>query len=140
MVFAVHGTICTVVVIIQSYKYERGDQRVSTPVRIAIYLLALTTLLCAGLIHSNFIQWQWLDFVYFASYVKLIVTLKYTPQVRYTINKRCNKGLQIMCICFCFQGIHELQKEKHRGLQHWGRSSGFEWRALKRRTDGRECS
>jgi cystinosin len=83
VVFAVHAVVLTLIQIGQCLFYDRGGQLVNVFVQIAVtagwlsmYVLAL---IVGG---SNESVVNWLFFINFCSYIKLLVTLaKYVPQV-----------------------------------------------------------
>lgn len=84
VVFALHAVVATIVIIIQIFLYERGQQRVSTLARIILGIYGIATIVMAilggtAVVHA-------LDFLYFCSYVKLSITImKYIPQVSFNV-------------------------------------------------------
>lgn len=77
---AVHATLATTLMIAQCFLYETGGQKVSTTAKAILGIFAI--LLSSSLIISLINAMQWLDFLYFCSYIKLTITLiKYVPQV-----------------------------------------------------------
>lgn len=80
VVFAIHALLATAITIGQCFIYERGDQRVSTTARIILGIFGVAIVVFGILVGTNVIQW--LDFLYYCSYIKLTITLiKYIPQV-----------------------------------------------------------
>lgn len=81
VVFAVHAILVTALTIGQCFRYERGDQRVSTTARIILGIFGVAIVVFLILAGTNTVHW--LDFLYYCSYIKLSITLiKYIPQVR----------------------------------------------------------
>ncbi|XP_012221680.1 cystinosin homolog isoform X2 [Linepithema humile] len=101
--FSLHAVFATVVTIGQCFIYEIGSQRVSTIARIihgvfAIFILISLILSCVKTIN-------WLDFLYYCSYVKLSITLiKYIPQAFYNYRRKSTVGWSIGNIFLDFTG------------------------------------
>ncbi|KAL0119874.1 hypothetical protein PUN28_007952 [Cardiocondyla obscurior] len=101
--FALHALFATTVTITQCFIYEIGNQRVSTTARIIHAVFALFILI--SLILSCVKTIQWLDFLYYCSYVKLSITLiKYIPQAFYNYRRKSTVGWSIENILLDFTG------------------------------------
>lgn len=101
--FALHAVFATTVTVGQCFIYEIGNQRVSTTARIihgifAVFIIISLILACVKTI-------QWLDFLYYCSYVKLSITLiKYVPQAFYNYRRKSTVGWSIGNIFLDFTG------------------------------------
>ncbi|XP_011631176.1 cystinosin homolog isoform X2 [Pogonomyrmex barbatus] len=101
--FSLHAVFATSVTVGQCFIYEIGNQRVSTTARIihsifAVFLLISLILSCVKTI-------QWLDFLYYCSYIKLSITLiKYVPQAFYNYRRKSTIGWSIGNIFLDFTG------------------------------------
>ncbi|XP_032672904.1 cystinosin homolog isoform X2 [Odontomachus brunneus] len=101
--FSLHAVFATVVTITQCFIYEIGNQRVSTTARIIHGIFA--TFIFISLILSFVKVIQWLDFLYYCSYVKLSITLiKYVPQAFYNYRRKSTVGWSIGNIFLDFTG------------------------------------
>jgi len=92
--FGLHAFVLTVIIIIQCQIYESYGQTVNKIVILIIggvIIAALIQLyLCAALIE------QWLDYLYFFSYVKVGVTLlKYIPQAYSNYQRKSTTGWSV---------------------------------------------
>ncbi|KAK5645580.1 hypothetical protein RI129_006880 [Pyrocoelia pectoralis] len=91
VVYNLHGTFAIILTIIQCFKYESGDQKISYTARIilggvALFYVVGLTLYGLELVHI-------LDLFYYCSYVKLIITvLKYIPQVYMNYKRKSTDG------------------------------------------------
>lgn len=103
IVFAVHAAFATLITIAQCLCYESADQRVSTTARSilsAFFLIFITSL---GLTLFNVIEW--LDFLYYCSYIKLTITLiKYVPQAFMNYQRKSTVGWSIGNVLLDFTG------------------------------------
>lgn len=103
IVFAVHAAFATLITIGQCLCYESADQRVSTTARsilAAFFLIFITSL---GLALFNVIEW--LDFLYYCSYIKLTITLiKYVPQAFMNYQRKSTVGWSIGNVLLDFTG------------------------------------
>ncbi|XP_058807870.1 cystinosin homolog isoform X2 [Phymastichus coffea] len=101
--FALHAVIATIVTIFQCFIYETGSQRVSTIARLIHGVFSSFVLMSMILALYNTIQW--LDFLYYCSYVKLAITLiKYVPQAFYNYKRKSTVGWSIGNIFLDFTG------------------------------------
>ena len=101
--FAVHAAILVIVVIIQCLIYERGDQTVAlwalTFMGVAVAVSAILLILCV------LQQYSWLSFIYFFSYLKLVITIiKYVPQAWLNYQRKSTVGWSIHNIFLDFTG------------------------------------
>lgn len=89
--FSVHGTLASLVIVLQCIFFERGNQRVSfvgITVTCAVFLISgsLFIALSYDLVHP-------LQFAYFFSYVKVCLTVaKYVPQVIFNYQRQSCHG------------------------------------------------
>ncbi|KAL3269908.1 hypothetical protein HHI36_008965 [Cryptolaemus montrouzieri] len=101
--FAVHAVLVTLVTIGQCFIYQRDEQRVSITARgiivvFAVFLIGSTILTFTKVI-------QWLDLLYYCSYVKLTITLiKYVPQAYMNYKRKSTIGWSIGNIFLDFTG------------------------------------
>lgn len=80
VIFSVHAVFATLVTIGQCCRYDRGLQQVSLKAITFIIAIVGAVVLLAGLSVGSMINW--LDFLTYCSYFKLLITLiKYVPQV-----------------------------------------------------------
>ncbi|XP_012539895.2 cystinosin homolog isoform X2 [Monomorium pharaonis] len=101
--FSLHAVFATSITIGQCFIYEIGNQRVSTTARIIHGIFAIFILI--SLILSGVKTIQWLDFLYYCSYVKLCITLiKYVPQAFYNYRRKSTVGWSIGNIFLDFTG------------------------------------
>ncbi|XP_054431857.1 cystinosin isoform X2 [Pteronotus mesoamericanus] len=101
--FSLHAFVLTLVVLVQCFLYERGDQRVSWPAigfLVLAWLFALIILILAVLGVTT-----WLQFLFFFSYIKLAVTLvKYFPQAYMNFVYKSTEGWSIGNVLLDFTG------------------------------------
>ncbi|XP_014093038.1 cystinosin homolog isoform X2 [Bactrocera oleae] len=93
VVFGLHAVFATVIAIIQCVLYERADQRISriaSCILGAIAIIVLVTLILAvtGVVY-------WLDFLYYCSYIKLAMIIKYVPQALMNYRRKSTTGWSI---------------------------------------------
>ncbi|XP_076640565.1 lysosomal cystine transporter cystinosin isoform X2 [Colletes latitarsis] len=101
--FALHAVTATVITIFQCFIYETGTQRVSTTARI-IHGIFAVIVLCTIILAAVQIL-DWLDFLYYCSYIKLCITLiKYIPQAFYNYKRKSTVGWSIGNIFLDFTG------------------------------------
>ncbi|KYN44793.1 Cystinosin like protein [Trachymyrmex septentrionalis] len=101
--FSLHAVFASIIVIGQCFIHETGNQRVSTTARIIHGIFAIFILI--SLILSSVKTIQWLDFLYYCSYVKLSVTLiKYVPQAFYNYRRKSTVGWSIGNVFLDFTG------------------------------------
>ncbi|PAA90977.1 hypothetical protein BOX15_Mlig021028g4 [Macrostomum lignano] len=105
VVFALHAVVITSVQVVQCCLYERGGQRMSLTARLllaAMLLFLLATLLVSAFWQAGF---DWLNYLYCVSYVKLTVTLiKYSPQAYMNYKRQSTDGWSIGTIFTDFSG------------------------------------
>ncbi|XP_039955265.1 cystinosin homolog isoform X1 [Bactrocera neohumeralis] len=102
VVFGLHAMFATAITIIQCFLYERAEQRVSriaSGILAAIAIIVLVTLILAitGVV-------QWLDFLYYCSYIKLAMIIKYVPQALMNYRRKSTTGWSIGNILLDFTG------------------------------------
>ncbi|XP_014667070.1 PREDICTED: cystinosin-like isoform X2 [Priapulus caudatus] len=101
--FALHAIFATLVTILQCFIYERGSQTVSRPCvgfLVVAWAFAIITL-CVAI----FGKLAWLQYLYFFSYIKLVITLiKYMPQVYMNFKRKSTDGWSIGNILLDFTG------------------------------------
>ncbi|KAB0799845.1 hypothetical protein PPYR_07725 [Photinus pyralis] len=92
--YNLHGILALLVTGLQCLIYERGSQTISLITRLmlggfGIFYVVLFILRAVCVI-------QWLDFLYFSSYVKLVITvLKYIPQAYLNWKRKSTSGWSI---------------------------------------------
>lgn len=83
VIFSVHAFFACAFQVIQCIIYERGDQQISRTGRSLIGSFIIMLIISLILGASSVIAW--IDFLYFISYIKLIITIiKYIPQVSFS--------------------------------------------------------
>ncbi|XP_028895476.1 cystinosin homolog isoform X2 [Zeugodacus cucurbitae] len=102
VVFGLHAMFATGITIVQCFLYERADQRVSriaSCILAAIAIIVVVTLILAavGVIY-------WLDFLYYCSYIKLAMIIKYVPQALMNYRRKSTIGWSIGNILLDFTG------------------------------------
>lgn len=109
--FSIHGVVLTAVSVVQCFIYERGDQKISNRGQALLCLFlspcaVMTVYLLKGTIPK-------LDYIYFFSYVKIILTIgKYIPQAVFNYQRKSTKGWSIEnCILGAFFQTTLFQSE-----------------------------
>ena len=94
VVFAVHAAIITLITILQCFMYQRGDQRLH---RASILLISAALLVAfILLVLLLFDLFSKLNFIYYFSYVKLLITIiKYVPQAWFNFQRKSTIGWAI---------------------------------------------
>jgi LCT (Lysosomal Cystine Transporter) family transporter len=99
--FALHALLLTSITVVQCFIYERGKQRLSNLSRFFIWFLAIAVvsygfgIVTVACQHCHQLM-NWLSFVYFLSYVKMLITLvKYTPQLWFNFTRKSTVGWNI---------------------------------------------
>ncbi|KAB0400370.1 hypothetical protein E2I00_019184 [Balaenoptera physalus] len=101
--FSLHAVALTLVIMVQCFLYERGNQRVSW---LAISFLVLSWLFTLiALIMAAVRATTWLQFLFCFSYIKLAVTLvKYFPQAYLNFYYKSTEGWSIGNVLLDFTG------------------------------------
>ncbi|XP_072449836.1 cystinosin-like isoform X1 [Chiloscyllium punctatum] len=101
--FSLHAILLTVITICQCCFYERGEQKVSkvtTGFLVAAWLFALITLFVT-LVNKI----TWLQYLYYFSYIKLVITvIKYVPQAYMNYRRKSTIGWSIGNVLLDFTG------------------------------------
>ncbi|XP_057570728.1 cystinosin isoform X1 [Hippopotamus amphibius kiboko] len=101
--FSLHAVALTLVIIVQCFLYERGNQRVSwlaISFLVLSWLFTLITLILAAVGATT-----WLQFLFCFSYIKLAVTLvKYFPQAYMNFRYKSTEGWSIGNVLLDFTG------------------------------------
>ncbi|KAB1265717.1 Cystinosin [Camelus dromedarius] len=101
--FSLHAVALTLVVTVQCFLYERGNQRVSWPAICFLMLSWLFTFI--ALIMAAVGATTWLQFLFCFSYIKLAVTLvKYFPQAYMNFRYKSTEGWSIGNVLLDFTG------------------------------------
>ncbi|KAL4710552.1 hypothetical protein ACJJTC_008954 [Scirpophaga incertulas] len=101
--FSLHAAFATLITIGQCFVYEREDQRVSIAGRGILGVFTGVVVVTCGLAVAGVLEW--LDFLYYCSYVKLTITLiKYVPQAYMNYKRKSTEGWSIGNICLDFVG------------------------------------
>ncbi|XP_042230869.1 cystinosin homolog [Homarus americanus] len=103
VLFSLHAFFACSIQVFQCCVYERGDQQISKTAKTILAAVILLSLVMV--IVSSAAAVQWLDFLYFVSYVKLFITLiKYIPQAYYNYRRKSTSGWSIGNILLDFTG------------------------------------
>ncbi|XP_063848896.1 cystinosin homolog [Scylla paramamosain] len=103
VIFSIHAFAACMIQVFQCCMYERGDQHVSKTAKVILGAIALVTGVMVVL--GAAVVVQWLDFLYYVSYVKLFITLiKYIPQAYYNYQRKSTSGWSIGNILLDFTG------------------------------------
>eukprot|EP00731_Ephydatia_muelleri_P018975 Em0011g1015a len=101
--FSLHAVFATLVVIGQCLVFQRDKQKVS--IVVIIILVAMWLFIFISLFVAVGKKLQWLEFLYFLSYVKLAVTLvKYIPQAYLNFKRKSTEGWSIGNVLLDFIG------------------------------------
>ncbi|KAK4875904.1 hypothetical protein RN001_012326, partial [Aquatica leii] len=94
VVYNLHGIFAVTFTIFQCFIYERGNQIISVTTRIILSLFGCFYAVLFILRAISIIQW--LDFLYYCSYLKLVITiLKYIPQAYLNYKRKSTIGWSI---------------------------------------------
>ncbi|KAF5298133.1 hypothetical protein FQA39_LY02557 [Lamprigera yunnana] len=94
VIYNLHGLFAVLVTILQCFVYEKGNQGISILARIILSLFGLYFVVLFILRSVDVLQW--LDFLYYSSYLKLVITvLKYIPQAYMNYKRKSTKGWSI---------------------------------------------
>lgn len=103
VIFSIHAFFACAVQVVQCFIYERGDQQVSKTAKWIISAISVSMIIAVILGVSNAVQW--LEFLYFISYIKLFITLiKYIPQAYYNYQRKSTTGWSIGNVLLDFTG------------------------------------
>ncbi|CAH0626775.1 unnamed protein product [Chrysodeixis includens] len=101
--FSTHAAFATIITITQCIIYERQAQRVSTLARCILGVFAAIVLVSGTLSFAG--KLEWLDFLYYCSYIKLTITfIKYLPQAIMNYRRKSTVGWSIGNIFLDFTG------------------------------------
>lgn len=101
--FSMHAVFASSLTLLQACIYERGDQRISTTCRCLLALML--TFLGISLILSIVEVITWLDYLYYFSYLKLLITLlKSCPQAYLNFKRKSTIGWSIGNVLMDFCG------------------------------------
>ena len=103
VVYNLHGTTALTVTVIQCFIYERGNQVVSLFGRIILGLIFTFSTIIIILAGVNVMDW--LDFLYYCSYNKIVITaLKYIPQAYMNFKRKSTQGWSIGLVILQLSG------------------------------------
>ncbi|KAG2193496.1 hypothetical protein INT47_005021, partial [Mucor saturninus] len=104
VVFAIHGFIISLFVLLQSCVYKKHEtQQISSFAASFVWLTVMGSVLVISTIHYG--GAIWLDFMYYLSSVKLIVSfIKYLPQVWINYKRHSTQGWSIQYIIWDLSG------------------------------------
>lgn len=103
VIFSLHATIVTVLIIVQTFIYEKGAQRISIICKIIFSVMWLFSFITLIIAFAHVLTW--FQFVFYLSYVKLLVTLiKYIPQVHMNRKRKSTVGWSIWNVLLDFLG------------------------------------
>ncbi|XP_012550775.1 cystinosin homolog isoform X2 [Bombyx mori] len=101
--FSLHAAFATLITITQCFLYEREEQRVSTVGRGILGAFSAVVIVTGSIAVVGKIEW--LDWLYYCSYVKLAITLiKYVPQAYMNYKRKSTVGWSIGNIFLDFVG------------------------------------
>ncbi|CAG8787723.1 11242_t:CDS:2, partial [Dentiscutata erythropus] len=102
--FSVHAFILSLITLTQTFYYKRGaDQNVSPITRTLIVCSIIG--IVPVLIGISIGTYQWIDLLYYLSYIKLAISLiKYLPQVYLNFRRKSTVGWSIYNILLDFTG------------------------------------
>ncbi|KAF5303847.1 hypothetical protein FQR65_LT08104 [Abscondita terminalis] len=94
VVYNLHGTFAIIVTIIQCFIYEKGGQTISKTARVILGLVTVFFIISFALLGVQVLPL--LDFLYYCSYIKLVITiLKYIPQAYMNYKRKSTDGWSI---------------------------------------------
>ncbi|UXI18252.1 acetylcholinesterase 3 AChE3 [Sarcoptes scabiei] len=103
VVYSLHAAFTTSITWIQCFIYEQGDQRLSLHSKLfqwCVWSIGAVLMILAWL---NTITW--LTFIYYFSYIKLMVTsVKYLPQVWFNYQRKSTSGWSIEMVLLDISG------------------------------------
>ncbi|XP_063147161.1 cystinosin [Candoia aspera] len=101
--FSLHAVALTSFIIFQCLIYEKGNQKVS---RVAIgFLVAAWVFVFTTLAVAAAKEITWLEFLFYFSYIKLVITLiKYFPQAYMNFRRKSTEGWSIGNVLLDFTG------------------------------------
>ena len=103
VVFAIHALILTLLIISQTFIYERGGQKLAIWSMSYVSAILISAFILGVLVATNL--FHKLDYIYFFSYVKLSITLiKYIPQAYFNYRRKSTVGWSIGNILLDFTG------------------------------------
>jgi len=103
VIFSLHAVFACIVTIFQCAIYERGTQKVSKICKGILIGITLFLVISFFIVLGHFMEY--LDFLYFCSYVKLFITLiKYIPQAYLNFRRKSTFGWSIGNILLDFTG------------------------------------
>lgn len=103
VVFSLHALAASSLIIGQCIVYRRPNQQVSLTAKIILKLILILVIILAGFAMGG--ATNWLDFLYFCSYIKLAITLiKYIPQAVMNYRRKCTIGWSIGNVLLDFSG------------------------------------
>lgn len=101
--FSLHALIASALITGQCIVYRRHNQKISLTTKIILKIILILVTIFAGLSIGGIINW--LDFLYFCSYIKLAITLiKYVPQALMNYRRKCTIGWSIGNVLLDFSG------------------------------------
>ncbi|XP_018011970.1 cystinosin homolog isoform X1 [Hyalella azteca] len=103
VIFSIHAFFACLVQVVQCLLFDRGDQKISAATRVILVTIVAFSVFAAIFVFISSVQW--LDFLYFVSYVKLFITLiKYIPQAYYNYRRKSTSGWSIGNVLLDFTG------------------------------------
>ena len=101
--FSANAVICCLLMIVQCFFYDRGDQTISKKCLLLLSAISCFVFLTLGF--SLFKIINWLTYLYYFSYIKLGITfIKYIPQAYYNYSRQSTVGWSIGNILLDFSG------------------------------------
>lgn len=101
--FSLHALVASSLIVGQCIVYRRHNQHISLTAKIILKIILVLVIILAGLSIVGITNW--LDFLYFCSYIKLAITLiKYIPQAVMNYRRKCTIGWCIGNVLLDFSG------------------------------------
>ncbi|KAL5015520.1 hypothetical protein ScPMuIL_009790 [Solemya velum] len=92
--FTLHGIVITILIVVQIAIYERGGQKLSRVCIVVMILSGIFATVTLFLSIGHVITW--LTYLFYFSYIKLVVTvIKYSPQVYLNYQRKSTVGFSI---------------------------------------------
>ncbi|KAI8091899.1 PQ loop repeat-domain-containing protein [Thamnidium elegans] len=104
VVFSIHGFVISLFILLQTCVYKKHEtQKISSFAASFVWLACMVAVLVVSTIHYG--GAIWLDFMYYLSSVKLIISfIKYLPQVWINYKRKSTQGWSVQYIIWDLSG------------------------------------
>ncbi|GAA5794939.1 hypothetical protein HPULCUR_000288 [Helicostylum pulchrum] len=104
VVFSIHGFVISLFILLQTCVYKKHEtQKISSFAAAFVWLACMGAVLVVSTIHYG--GAIWLDFMYYLSSIKLIVSfIKYLPQVWVNYKRKSTQGWSVQYIIWDLSG------------------------------------